>query len=500
MRHLTDQYTTFGKVQRAFLRRLWLGLIVLAPTLAHAQLTGVLEIPSNGVTLSGIGVISGWKCEAEGDITISLNAGESIPATYGLPRADTSGVCDNDGNNGFFSYTNWGTLGDGTHTAAAYDNGVEFGRSTFRVTTLGEEFLRGAQARVTVENFPSPGETAVLEWNQSTQHFEIVEVELLEDPLASYDRAYWRQVERDTDADTYASESFLYASLPDLNACTAGTLTQEAKDRALEGINQIRALHGLADVRYSSLYDTSVQQAALIMAANNYLTHDPDPSDRCYTETVKEAGPNNINFSQRRDPSTGLGLPEDPVVDMLEYTNDSRDLSPDARRESGIIGYASAGHRRWVLNPFATYMSYGQVYGFTVHKVSSFDREPNINPQVEVDYIAFPYETYPSTLMFSNPPWSFSVVENKTYIWGNWHPYFDSATVSVTRVSDGASLTVRDLYTDTDGFGVPNFLSWTVTDWVVNTLYQVEINNVAMQSGGTRNFSYQVYIDRAGLM
>ena len=115
----------------SFLLRLCLGLIVLVPSLVHAQLTGVLEIPGNGTTLSGIGVISGWKCEAEGDITIRLNAGESIPATYGLPRADTSGVCDNDGNNGFFSYTNWGNLGDGEHTAVAYDNGVKFAESTF---------------------------------------------------------------------------------------------------------------------------------------------------------------------------------------------------------------------------------------------------------------------------------------------------------------------------------------------------------------------------------
>ncbi len=33
----------------------------------------------------------------------------------------------------------------------------------------------------------------------------------------------------------------------------------------------------------------------------------------------------------------------------------------------------------------------------------------------------------------------------------------------------------------------------------VDTLYQVEIDNVAMQSGGTRSFSYQVYIEREGL-
>ena len=161
---------------------------------------------------------------------------------------------------------------------------------------------------------------------------------------------------------------------------------------------------------------------------------------------------------------------------------------------------AAAGHRRWLLNPFAIYMSYGQVHGYAAQKAFRFDREPNVLPLIEVDYIAFPYETYPFTLMSNDPPWSFSVVEDKISKWGNQHPYFDSATVSVTRVSDGARLTVGNLYTDTTGYGIPNFLSWNVAAWEFDTLYQVEIGNVAMQRGGTRSFSYQVYIDRAGLM
>ena len=156
----------------SFLLRLF-GCLVLLPSLAHAAF---LEIPGNGAKVSGIGVISGWKCEAAGDITISLNGGDHFPATYGLPRSDTSSSCNNDdGNNGFFSYWNWGNLGDGQHTVVAYDNGVEFARSTFTVTTTGTAFLTGASKRVTVEDFPNPGDTTVLEWNQATQHFEIVE-------------------------------------------------------------------------------------------------------------------------------------------------------------------------------------------------------------------------------------------------------------------------------------------------------------------------------------
>ena len=43
------------------LLRFCLVFVLLAPSLAPAA---TLDIPGNGTTLSGIGVISGWKCEA----------------------------------------------------------------------------------------------------------------------------------------------------------------------------------------------------------------------------------------------------------------------------------------------------------------------------------------------------------------------------------------------------------------------------------------------------
>ena len=79
-------------------------------------------------------------------------------------------------------------------------------------------------------------------------------------------------------------------------------------------------------------------------------------------------------------------------------------------------------------------------------------------PQIEVDYVAFPYEIYPFNLLRGNPPWSFSVVEDKTKSWGNNWRYFDHATV--THVYDGASLAITDHYTTSDRPGVGNVLTW----------------------------------------
>ena len=166
----------------SFLLRLCLGLLVLAPSLAHSA---VLGIPGNGTKLSGIGVISGWKCEAEGDLTVRFNDGDPIPLLYGSERPDVldAGACDS-ADVGFVAIWNWGELGDGTHTAVVYDNGVEFDRNTFEVTTLGEPFVEGASTRVSVGGFPFPGETARFVWNEGTQHLELDHFSRNDPPLS----------------------------------------------------------------------------------------------------------------------------------------------------------------------------------------------------------------------------------------------------------------------------------------------------------------------------
>ena len=167
--------------------------------------------------------------------------------------------------------------------------------------------------------------------------------------------------------------------------------------------------------------------------------------------------------------------------------------------DAGNIGHiASVGHRRWMLNPFATYMSYGQVFGHSAQKVWGFDAEPDVTPTVDVDYVAFPFETYPALLLAPGAPWSFSVVEDKSDPWGNRYPYFETASISVRRADDGESLTITDRFPAPLG-GILNVLSWQVERWEYDTLYEVEISNVTLQSGATRDYSYTVFIDRANI-
>ena len=160
----------------SFLLRLCLGLMVLVPSLAHAA---TLENPGNNLSYSGVGVVSGWKCEANGSLTVSffdedmMPVGDPLPLAYLNERSDTAGVCG-DTNNGFVAIWNWGNLSDGTYTAVVSDDDGEFDRSTFEVVTFGTDFLRDASAECRVPDFPMAGETTTFEWNQGTQHLEAV--------------------------------------------------------------------------------------------------------------------------------------------------------------------------------------------------------------------------------------------------------------------------------------------------------------------------------------
>ena len=109
-------------------------------------------------------------CDGE---AVEIAIGErQLQAAYGTERTDTESECG-DTDNGFDLLFNWNKLGDGAHTLVASVDGVELGRATFTVTTLGEEFVRDAEGACTAADFPMPGEQVRLVWQQANQNFMI---------------------------------------------------------------------------------------------------------------------------------------------------------------------------------------------------------------------------------------------------------------------------------------------------------------------------------------
>ena len=147
-------------------------------------LRGVLENPAGPHSFqSGVGALWGWVCDAEMveiEIETAQGAVEPYMAAYGMERLDTQETCG-DTDNGFVLLFNWNRLGAGEHMVTALVDGMELGRATVRVTTVGEEdqqeFLRGAMGECVAENFPMLGQSTRLEWQQESQNFVITDVQ-----------------------------------------------------------------------------------------------------------------------------------------------------------------------------------------------------------------------------------------------------------------------------------------------------------------------------------
>lgn len=135
---------------------------------------GNLENPAASANQSGVGIISGWYCNAN---TIEIVFDDLPPkaAAYGTNRPDTVGDCG-DTNNGFGLLWAYSLLGEGTHRVRAYADGVEFADRTFAVGILGDgTFLWGVTGTFQLEDFPQDATITTVKWTESMQNFTIVE-------------------------------------------------------------------------------------------------------------------------------------------------------------------------------------------------------------------------------------------------------------------------------------------------------------------------------------
>ncbi len=111
--------------------------------------------------------------------------------------------------------------------------------------------------------------------------------------------------------------------------CTPGTESAASQNAALEAVNFVRGMNYLPPVVLDAELSRRALSAALIMAANDDLSHNPTPAWRCWTqEGADAAGTSNLAIGLRTATST-----------VIAYINDD-----------GLTNRA-VGHRRWLLYP-----------------------------------------------------------------------------------------------------------------------------------------------------
>ncbi len=119
--------------------------------------------------------MSGRACQA-GNVELVIDGTIRLQAGYGTGREDTRAAC-NDTDNGFSLLVNWNLLSKGTHTLAVVIDGSEVANVPFTVTILGVQFLTGVSGGCSVADFPQPGKTTNVRWDEGVQRFGIIGVE-----------------------------------------------------------------------------------------------------------------------------------------------------------------------------------------------------------------------------------------------------------------------------------------------------------------------------------
>jgi uncharacterized protein YkwD len=126
----------------------------------------------------------------------------------------------------------------------------------------------------------------------------------------------------------------------DVASCNAGDITQDARDNALRALNMYRALAGLKPLTNSVEGNRLAQGCALMMKANNMLSHMPPTTWTCYTaEGAKTAGSSSISGQ------ASVGSVEGYMIDPGNPT--------------------TIGHRRWILSNWLTEVGFGSTDMFS---------------------------------------------------------------------------------------------------------------------------------------
>ncbi|MCH8330217.1 MAG: T9SS type A sorting domain-containing protein [Bacteroidetes bacterium] len=241
-----------------------------------------------------------------------------------------------------------------------------------------------------------------------------------------------------------------------VGSCTIGSISVDSKDKVLQRVNYYRRLVGLPDnIIFDGIKNQKCQSAALMMRANNQLSHTPPTSWTCYTADGAEAASrSNISWSHGSNSITSF---------ISDFGSNN----------------TAVGHRRWIL--YSRSANFG--FGTTAEGMSALWVVGDYtDPPPGFDHSSYPPEgLVPQLLVFGR--WSFSKPSAD----------FTNATVKMFD-ENGDSIS---LYIEPISFGpgdrtivwVPSNINKTDT---IDVTYTVKIIGVDTGGGNLKNYVYDV--------
>lgn len=265
-------------------------------------------------------------------------------------------------------------------------------------------------------------------------------------------------LDRDAVVAAYAAQFKPFIDVPvqwngSATGCVAGTTSAQATDATLKVLNYLRNMAGVEGVELDPAFNSKAQEAALMMHAQNSLSHLPGANWACYSEAgAQGAGASNLSLGM-----TG------PAA-MVGYVEDQG------------MGNHTVGHRRWLLNPNIEKMGIGSTSNTNALYVSA----PIVNRPAP-EWMPWPPQGFvPKELVF--PRWSLSRANAD----------FSQATVQMTAYGQNVQVVIPQLGTNI----ALNTLVWepqinfdlvSAEEMVID----VSVNNVRV-NGVPTSFQYTV--------
>ena len=286
------------------------------------------------------------------------------------------------------------------------------------------------------------------------------------------------------DSKTISFDVFKTSSMsatPDINNCYAGKQSEKFRTEFLNELNAVRALHGLPRVSYDYAREDEMMQTALILAANNILTHYPPSNTNCYSD---------IGAVGARTSSLEMGLRSN----MYDYSP-AESIKNMVHDKLNLFA-GDVGHRLWMLNPFLEKSAYGSVnapsfkdtrFPYVVGTSYKVVYPFNNATTAPLGIIAYPYHNYPAKYYMAGSILSISVLTDQKNFFGNRNVDYSKATIVVTERSSGVKQKIDSIRYE--NIGVPNHIQFNFDDLKQGVIYDVKLSNVLV-SGQPKEYSY----------
>lgn len=275
-----------------------------------------------------------------------------------------------------------------------------------------------------------------------------------------------------------------YDQAPNVQTCSEGVLKDSEKQAVLNYINLIRSIHNLMPVEYDYTGDIYAQKSALIQVANSFLSHTPPTSASCYSQAGYDGSVNSNLFLYQM---SGSGSDIDSRDAVTGWMQDNQSANAVDR----------CGHRRAIINPFVTRISFGRVDGqsnvssnwgisMALKYMDNVDGDISTRP---IEFVAYPYQAYPPALVDKSFYLSFSPFYDMTAWYKNTNIDYTNAQITV-KTEDGTPLNVNSIIWDFEGWGaVHNNLRWKVDGLQNEVKYIVDIKNILV-NGQSKDYNY----------